>query len=392
MIGQESINRNFQNQVGDQNSQSFEVGNEQNLPVYNPLLGGFQPAQNPYENFEQQFCLPSPVIPPKTFDSHIFLPNYTHKDLTHRSLNIFNPEAGFYKKKELQVKTVKVNKSKVVESPHYYSVIDGTYVKKKQNNEAFANLKPVPIVNLDKKEESYTKTINSVLSYSPSSQGVFKATDSMLGLVIGFILFFLYLRTIFGKQIKLFYSSAFNRVRAVNVFEERGIITGRVSFILNIFYFLVLGLLGMHIMDYTGIIIRGVNPLGLFFILTSLFLSLYILKYLVGRILGHLLKFNDHTLAYFFHTFIFNKTYALFIFPLLLVIPYINNEWALLVLKGSLILYGVIYILRTFRILILSVQINVSIFYLFLYLCALEIVPILVIVKLASEWLQLPVF
>ena len=39
MIGQESIEHNFQNQIESQNLQSFEMGNEQNLPVYNPLKG-----------------------------------------------------------------------------------------------------------------------------------------------------------------------------------------------------------------------------------------------------------------------------------------------------------------------------------------------------------------
>ena len=329
---------------------------------------------------------------PRAFDPHIFLPDFTYKDISHQPLNIFNPGAGLYKKKQVSTKKTKESKGKVAETPHYYNLIDGTYTKKDHKKEAFAYLKPVPIIKLNKKEVSYTRTINNVLSFSPTSQGVFKATDAMLGLVIGFVLFFLYLRTVFGKQIKQIYSSAYNRVKAVNVFEERGIITGRVSFLLNIFYFFVLGLLGMHIMDFTGYMIQGVNQLGLFFILTSLFLSVYLLKYLFGRILGYLLNFGEYTVAYFFHTFIFNKTYAIFVFPFLLIIPYIDNEWALLLLKGSIILYGILYILRTFRIFLLSLQNNVSIFYLFLYLCALEIVPILVIVKLTLEWLKLPVF
>lgn len=392
MTGQESIQRNFQSQISVKNQQSFEMGDEQNLPVYNPLKGAFQPAQNPFENFEQQFILPRPNVPPKALDPHIFLPDFTYKDISQPSLNIFNPEAGVYKKKEKLTQKTKENNAKIAQAPHYYNVIEGTYTKKDFKKEAFANLKPVPIVKLNKKEVSYTKEVNNMLNYSPTSQGLFKASDSMLGLVIGFVLFFLYLRTVFGKQIKQFYSSAFNRVKAVNVFEERGIITGRVSFILNIFYFFVLGLLGMHIMDFTGFIIRGVNPLGLFFILTSLFLAVYILKYLFGIILGYLLDFSEYTSAYFFHAFIFNKTYAIFIFPFLLVIPYVDNEWALLLLRGSIIIYGIFYVLRTFRIFILSIQINLSVFYLFLYLCALEIVPILVIVKVTSEWLKLPVF
>lgn len=392
MNGIESLNTNYLYQGSAQNQQSFEVGNEDYLPIYNPLLAGFQPAQTPTESFEQQFVLPYPVVPPKAFDSHIFLPEYTYKDLSRQSISIVNPEAGFYKKKT-EKKIVKLeSKSQASNKPHYYSLLDATYKVKKETKEAFGELKPVPIIKLNKKEVSYTQTINGVISYSPASNGVFKATDSMLGLVIGFVLFFLYLRTVFGKQIKQFYTSAFNRVRAVNVFEERGIITGRVSFVLNIFYFFVFGLLGMHVMDYTGYVIRGVNPLGLFFIITAGIISLYIVKYIFGRILGHLLKFNEYTIAYFFHSFIFNKTYAIFIFPVLLIIPYIDNEWALLLLKGSVILYGIFYVLRTLRILLLSIQINISIFYLFLYLCALEIVPILVIVKIASEWLHLPVF
>jgi hypothetical protein len=391
MAGFETQNGYLQNQQSN-DPQSFEVANEDYLPVFNPLKGAFQPAQNPSESFYQQLTLSYPVVPPKAFNPHIFLPDYTYLRIENQSLNIFNQEAYFYKENHKKITNKVSHKKSTNESPHYYNLIDGTINLKEKKKGKFEELTPVPIVKLNKQEVSYTQTINKIISNSPTSKGFFTAPDAMLGLVIGFVIFFLYLRTIFGKQIKLFYKSAFNRVRAVNVFEESGIITGRVSFVLNLFYFFVLGLLGMHIMDYTGYLIRGVNAISLFFILSGLIIGAYILKYIFGRLLGYLLKFSEITVAYFFHTFIFNKTYAIFIFPVLLVIPYIDNFWALKLLEGSIILYGIFYILRTFRILILSTQINISIFYLFLYLCALEIIPILVVLKLASDWLKVPVF
>ena len=49
--------------------------------------------------------------------------------------------------------------------------------------------------------------------------------------------------------------------------------------------------------------------------------------------------------------------------------------------EAGIIVLGFMYLVRVIRLLIIFLNRNISIFYLILYLCALEILPVLIVVK-----------
>ncbi len=374
---------------------TFVINSGEKLPVYNALKAGVEPVNKQGQQFVDQFLLSEPVVLDKNIDPYIYLPAYVHLKPGNRPLSIFNPEAGFFKQKKISTKPEKLNQTKdqktSSERDYIFSSLSGGCIKKTEAT-GYESLRPVPLVKLPVHKQNYTQKINAFINYSPISKNQFKATDAMLGIVIGFVLFFLYMRTVFGRQIRFFMKSAFNRVRADNLLNESSIVVGRVSFLMNIFYFLTLGLLFTHGLDYLGINIMTYSQLTTFFVVSGIIVSLYLFKWLFAWVLAHILKVHTEVKSYFFHTFVYNKVYSIVVFPFLLAMPYLYTEWSIIILKCSLILLGIFYILRLFRNLTLSIQRNISLFYLFLYLCALEIIPILVMIKLAVDWLKLPIF
>ncbi|MBK7028791.1 MAG: DUF4271 domain-containing protein [Bacteroidales bacterium] len=115
------------------------------------------------------------------------------------------------------------------------------------------------------------------------------------------------------------------------------------------------------------------------FILTIV-VAYVILKGLVIRATGSIFKTWEHAHAYRLNTLIFNHTLGLVIFPFLLLIFYWKD------LPLFWIAFALMTILLSYRfirsILIGFSNSKFSIFHLILYLCTLEILPLLIVVKI----------
>ena len=109
---------------------------------------------------------------------------------------------------------------------------------------------------------------------------------------------------------------------------------------------------------------------------------LYIGKVIVIRGLGYIFKGDSESKEYLFTIFLYNKNLGLFLFPVIIALPFVQSfavEW-LLFIGGFVVFF--FYILRLLRGLKILFRKHVSIFYMILYLCALEIFPLLMIYKL----------
>jgi len=79
--------------------------------------------------------------------------------------------------------------------------------------------------------------------------------------------------------------------------------------------------------------------------------------------------------------FLFNRITVLAIFPFIALIPYIFEVISSYITIFVIIVFVFSYFLRLFSFFKIFNAQNVSIFYFILYLCALEILPLLLIVK-----------
>lgn len=111
-------------------------------------------------------------------------------------------------------------------------------------------------------------------------------------------------------------------------------------------------------------------------------ISYYLLKFICIWFFGHLLKMNQIANIALFFTTLFDKVFALFTFPILVLFHfYVSDitDQTTLIICSFLIIFFVLKIFWTLKIGIKSF--GLSRFYLFLYICILEFFPLVLLYR-----------
>lgn len=153
------------------------------------------------------------------------------------------------------------------------------------------------------------------------------------------------------------------------------------STIHNLFSFLVIGLFANCTAAYYDINLNGIRGMWLFLIFFSLIIVSVTLRHIMcvitGKISGQEEAFREY-LVTIYQSYRFS---ALVLFILVILILYtMIVPVKILIITGAIIV-SIIYLIRIFRLMIIFLSHNISIFYLILYLCALEILPVLISLK-----------
>ncbi len=161
---------------------------------------------------------------------------------------------------------------------------------------------------------------------------------------------------------------------------------------------------------YTTINIQNSKPstalTGLFFINTSLlifefvvihenaggfYLYLFILLGLIGffflkntiyRFIGFIFDTQQKSGEYLYNANLLSKVYGISILPLVSVIPFVDTKTGSFLLKIGILMFIFMYLIQLFRGAKIILSSLLSIFYMFLYFCALEILPLTLLYKL----------
>jgi hypothetical protein len=183
------------------------------------------------------------------------------------------------------------------------------------------------------------------------------------------------------KKILKIFISVFSLQEAKQLFRQEFKLAKRISILMEIGFILVIAFLVQFTNQYFGLILITKSNLQqyLFFILViSLF---YIIKFLIIHVLSYVTSSNELGKEYLFNVLIFSQTIGVVLFPFIVCLQFTKypTEWFL---YPSLIICLGFYGLRTFRAFIISaVEQRIGIIYIILYLCTLEILPMLVLGK-----------
>jgi hypothetical protein len=108
----------------------------------------------------------------------------------------------------------------------------------------------------------------------------------------------------------------------------------------------------------------------------------YLLKYLVYKGLGWLLLLQKYFSEYLYNFFIYEKILGVLLLPVVIGIPFMPSVFLPGLIKIGISLILLCLIIRIIRGISLSFKLKVSILYIILYLCTLEILPLLIFLKL----------
>ncbi len=115
----------------------------------------------------------------------------------------------------------------------------------------------------------------------------------------------------------------------------------------------------------------------------AVIIGLYLLKQRATKFIGIIFKNSNASYVYLLNGFIFNILTGILMLPLLLIMIYSKSPISSFTTNLSIGIVIILSIVRYLRYIIIGVSFSkFSHFYLFLYLCTLEIMPILIIFKL----------
>lgn len=195
-------------------------------------------------------------------------------------------------------------------------------------------------------------------------------------------------RIAFGRFLNLIWISAYSYQFASKTLSEQSVLQKRFGLAMDLLYLingsLFLFLLNLHfnpgIFPESGIEVVLISFLLLF--------SLLLFRVFVMRFTAFLFQRNELFKGFLYHFFIYNKVIGMVITPFLIAIPYSEGPLKEILIYTGVSLIVINQLIRLFRAAVYVFKNVVLFFYLILYLCTLEILPILVVIKVLLSLAQ----
>jgi hypothetical protein len=196
--------------------------------------------------------------------------------------------------------------------------------------------------------------------------------------------FYAWIRIYYGNIFIQTAQATINYQVANRMYLDNNILKNQQDRVLYVLYFLVIAFL-IYFMEVRLELTPNNLTGGLLYlfnlgVLSAVFLGRIVLLNSIGFLFNRLSIFRE----YLYNIFIFNKLTGLMVLSLMIFFVYTKGMVQDLLFWFTLSVVGLMFIIRLFRGLIFSFKKDVLIFYMFLYLCALEIAPLVLLYR----WLE----
>jgi len=196
--------------------------------------------------------------------------------------------------------------------------------------------------------------------------------------------FFAWIRMYYGNILTLTAQASVNFQVANRMFNDNSLLQNQLDRILYLFYFLSMGFLLYYVELKIELTPYGLHGWLLFLFNLALLSGVFLGRIFMLNIAGIVFKRSRILREYLYNIFIFNKLTGMAILPLLFLLVYTRGILQELFFWLTLVTVCCIFLMRLFRGMEFSYRKEVLIFYMFLYLCALEIAPLVLLYR----WLE----
>ncbi len=209
------------------------------------------------------------------------------------------------------------------------------------------------------------------------------STDYLFYLLVSILLYFGLIRVFFEKYMNNLFQLFFRISMRQQQIREQLLQTPLPSLLLNVLFVISGGLYGCFLIEYYRMTDQFNFPSLLAYCCGSLFL-LYLVKFALLKCCGWIFNIKKAADAYIFVVFLINKMLGILLIPFLIIMAFANNnDVDQIIITISFILLIILFIYRFsagYR--QVRTEIKISIFHFFIYLCAFEITPLILIYKL----------
>jgi hypothetical protein len=210
-----------------------------------------------------------------------------------------------------------------------------------------------------------------------------QSTDWIVILVILCLIIIAWVQTNYSKRLTQIIRSVALPYFVNQLEREGNLYNERITLGLGFVFLTSVSMLIYQFFQFYGLIDFNISGFNLYLLIFGGVVGYLIIKTLLIQFTGILFKTADQAHSYRLNTLIFNHTIGLFLFPVLLFSQYWQAQpfiWIALGIASTLLIY------RFLR----SISIGLSntkfpVFYLILYLCTLEILPLLLLIKVIRQ-------
>lgn len=209
-------------------------------------------------------------------------------------------------------------------------------------------------------------------------------TDWLTLLLLLVLVLFATLRNTYSKYLIHLFQSLVNYSTAFRMFRERNYSILHGAFRLEIYFYFVFSVFIFQVLNYFQLHIAH-NNFGFYAITFAAVLVYFVVKKVVYQIIGSVIKGTAETAEYLFNMDNFNRVLGLVLFPVVSLIAFFPAERLGFIVYLGLSVVSIFYLFLLQRGISILLRKQFSIFYLFLYLCSLEFLPLLLILKIVVE-------
>lgn len=203
----------------------------------------------------------------------------------------------------------------------------------------------------------------------------------VFGITILSSVLFIVLRIYFQKYLSSVVTSAINIQIAEKLMREKNVIIRRVFALLNLNFAISSSLFIYLILSKFNIDISIDNSLIRFLIILFILAVFLFIRFLIILSIGGIFNSIKLFKEYLHNTYLINKNLGLYLLPLVISAFYLKQPFSDIAFYVSLVLVAISVLYKYIRAVQIIMRYNIFLFYTILYLCTLEILPVLVGIK-----------
>jgi len=212
--------------------------------------------------------------------------------------------------------------------------------------------------------------------------------DSLFYLLVAILFYFALIRIFFEKYFNNLMTLFFRVSLRQQQIREQVLQTPLPSLLLNILFVVSGGLYACSLL-HNSPIGEGINLWVLYGWCMLILAVIYLVKFMVLKFIGWVFSISRATDIYIFVVFLVNKMMGIFLLPFLILITFSGEDARGIFTTISETMVVVLWIYRALAAYRpVRNEIKLTPFYFFLYLCAFEIAPLLLIYKVLLTYLE----
>ncbi|MEO8854136.1 MAG: DUF4271 domain-containing protein [Ginsengibacter sp.] len=205
---------------------------------------------------------------------------------------------------------------------------------------------------------------------------------SLCGVLLILGIFKTVFRGYFKNLFRVYFNTSLRQTQLSDQLEQAKL----PSFILNIFFAITAGI-------YIWLLFHYYHPPRLVsskILLPVCILSvaaLYFVKFCLLKFMGWVSELQQTTNKYIFAIFLVNKITGIILVPIIILLSFSNPSWRTVITNGSFIIIALFFLSRYFKSYgALDKKVRINPFHFIIYIAAAEIIPLLLIYKVAVDY------